>query len=246
MTNAPISLQDLRRKIYIKAKTKPQWKFWGIYVHVCKMETLLEAYQLAKHNKGAPGIDGVTFEMIEANGAEQYLQAIQKELLDDSYRPVGNRKVQIAKADGKTRTLGVPTIRDRIVQGAVKLILEPIFEADFQEGSYGYRPKRGAADAIKKVSTAAVKYKTIIIDLDLKSYFDTVRHDILLDKIALRVSDTNVLRLVKLILKAAGKRGVVQGGVATPRTQLTLFRVQGNDMFHVYLLFHRIYLHLFN
>jgi RNA-directed DNA polymerase len=110
MIKTPISLQDLRRKIYIKAKIEPQWKFWGLYVHVCKMETLLEAYQLAKHNKGAPGIDGVTFEMIEANGVEQYLQEVQKELLVDSYRPVGNRKVQIAKADGKTRILGIPMV----------------------------------------------------------------------------------------------------------------------------------------
>ena len=209
-------MQELRRKIYIKAKSEPLWKFWGLYVHICKMETLLEAYKLAKQNKGAPGIDGVTFEMIEANGKEQYLQEIQTDLTNKTYRPQRNKQVEIPKAKGKTRKLGIPTIRDRIVQGAVKLIIEPIFEADFQDGSYGYRPKRKAADAIKRVSKAAVTGKTIIVDLDLKSYFDTVRHDILLKKIAARIQDPNVLRLIKLILKSSGKKGVPQGGVLSP------------------------------
>jgi RNA-directed DNA polymerase len=143
MIKPPITLQELRRKIYVKAKSESQWKFWGLYVHICKLETLREAYSLAKCNKGAPGIDGVTFAAIEAIGVEQYLQNLREELLDETYKPARNRKMAIPKSTrGKSRILSIPNIRDRIIQGAVKLIIEPIFEADFQEGSYGYRPKR--------------------------------------------------------------------------------------------------------
>jgi RNA-directed DNA polymerase len=135
MIKAPISLQDLRRRLYIKAKAEPNWRFWGLYVHVCKQETLKEAYQLAKHNDGAPGIDGVTFETIEAEGVEGFLDRLREELERGSYRPQRARKVEIPKEGGKKRQLSIPSIRDRVVQGALKLILEPIFEADFQPGS---------------------------------------------------------------------------------------------------------------
>jgi RNA-directed DNA polymerase len=144
MIKAPISLQDLRRKIYLKAKADKTWLFWGLYVHVGKMETLREAYRLARRNNGAPGIDGVTFEAIEAAGLETFLEGIRGELVSGTYRPMRNRRRDIPKDKGKVRTLGIPTIRDRVVQGALKLILEPVFEADFQAGSYGYRPKRTA------------------------------------------------------------------------------------------------------
>ena len=141
MTKAPISLRDLRRRIYRKAKAEPAWRFWGLYVHVCKLETLREAYRLAKQNDGAPGVDGVTFEAIEAGGLEAWLQQLRAELLGHSYLPTRLRRVEIPKPGGKgVRVLSIPTIRDRVVQGALKLILEPIFEADFQAGSYGYRP----------------------------------------------------------------------------------------------------------
>ena len=132
-----INLQDLRRKIYIKAKAEKNWRFWGLYVHVCKFETLSEAYRLAKSNNGAPGIDGVTFEAIEKSGVEEFLTQIQQELINKSYYPMRNLKKCIPKGGRKLRTLGIPSIRDRVVQGAVKLILEPIFESDFQPGSYG-------------------------------------------------------------------------------------------------------------
>src|SRR5215510_11769102 len=195
MIKTPIDLQDLRRKIYIKAKADTAWRFWGLYVHVCKMETLNEAYLLAKKNNGAPGIDGLTFEAIEQSGVEAFLKQIQDELATHQYRPLRNRRQEIPKGDGKFRVLGIPSIRDRVVQGALKLILEPIFEADFQPGSHGYRPKRSAHQAVARVAHAIAWGKTRVIDVDLKAFFDNVRHDLLLVKLAKRVDDDRVLRL---------------------------------------------------
>jgi len=209
-------LQDLRRKIYLKAKSETFWRFWGMYVHICKMETLQESYRLCKQNKGSAGIDGVTFEQVEKEGAVKLLTEIQQELKSETYLPMRNRIHHIPKGNGKTRKLGIPTIKDRIVQGAIKLILEPVFEADFQPGSFGYRPKRTGHQAIEQVAKAIVQEKTRIIDIDLKSYFDTIRHDILLSKIAQRIRDDKVLHLLKLILKANGKKGVPQGSVISP------------------------------
>jgi len=217
MIKAPISLQDLRRSLYIKAKAEPAWRFWGLYVHVCKTETLYEAYQMAKRNDGAPGIDGVTFEAIEESGVEGYLKQIQGELVTNTYRPMRARKKEIGK-DGvnKIRVVSIPAIRDRVVQGALKLILEPIFEADFQSGSYGYRPKRTAHQAVNRVAQAIVEEKTRVIDVDLRSYFDKVQHALLLKKVGRRMQDAAVMHLLKMILKATGKKGVPQGGVVSP------------------------------
>jgi RNA-directed DNA polymerase len=216
MTKAPVSLQDLRRRLYVKAKSEPTWRFWGLYVHVCKRETLREAYLFAKANDGAPGIDGVTFQALEAEGAEKFLDQLREELVEQTYRPQGARKVEIPKGGGKMRQLSIPTIRDRVVQGALKLILEPIFEADFQPGSFGYRPKKSAHAAIRCVSQAILEGKTYVIDFDLRSYFDTVRHHIVLEKVARRVDDETVMWLLKLLLDASGRQGVPQGGVISP------------------------------
>jgi RNA-directed DNA polymerase len=217
MIKAPVSLQDLRRRLYIKAKAEPAWRFWGLYVHVCKMETLREAYEMAKSNDGAPGVDGVAFEAIEENGRESFLKQIRDELVNNTYRPMPARKKEIPKDGGKkVRVLSIPSIRDRVVQGAIKLILEPIFEADFQSGSYGYRPKRTAHQAVNRVAQAIVEQKTRVIDIDLRAYFDNVQHSLLLEKVARRVNDAAMMRLLKMILKATGKKGVPQGGVASP------------------------------
>ena len=216
MRKTPISLQDLRRSLYVKAKAEPTWRFWGLYVHICKMETLREAYRMAKSNNGAPGIDGVTFEAIEESGAEQFLSQIRDDLVTNTYRPMRARKKQIPKDGGKVRVLSIPAIRDRVVQGALKLILEPIFEADFQPGSYGYRPKRTAHQAVNRVAQAIVEEKTRIIDIDLRAYFDNVQHSLLLEKVARRVQDAAVMGLLKMILQATGKKGVPQGGVISP------------------------------
>jgi len=181
------------------------------------METLREAYQMTRRNNGAPGIDGVTFEVIEESGAESFLVQIRDELVTNTYQPMLARKKEIPKDGGKkVRVLSIPAIRDRVVQGALKLILEPIFEADFQAGSFGYRPKRTAHEAVARVARAIVEEKTRIIDLDLASYFDNVQHSLLLEKVARRVRDDAVMHLLKMILKATGKKGVPQGGVISP------------------------------
>jgi RNA-directed DNA polymerase len=217
MTKAPMSLQDLQRKIYGKAKAEPSWRFWGLYVHVCKMETLREAYSVAKANNGAPGIDGVTFEEIEASGVEPFLEHIRDELVTRTYQPMRVRRKEIPKDGGtKVRVLGIPTIRDRVVQGALKLILEPIFEADFQPGSYGYRPKRSAHAAVERVAEAIASWKTRVIDVDLQAYFDNIRHHVLLAKVVKRINDADVMHLLQSILKASGSKGVPQGGVISP------------------------------
>ena len=217
MTTAPMSLQDLQRRIYVKAKAEPAWRFWGLYVHVCKMETLRDAYRMAKANNGAPGIDGVTFEDIEASGVEPFLEQIQDELVTRTYRPMRLRQKAIPKEGGtKVRVLSIPTIRDRVVQGALKLILEPIFAADFQPGSYGYRPKHSAHDAVLRVAEAIVKYKTRVIDVDLQAYFDTIRQHLLLAQVAQRVNDPDVLHVLKLML------GFGQKGSCARRSALTV------------------------
>jgi RNA-directed DNA polymerase len=169
MTKASIDLQDLRRRIYLKAKAEPSWRFWGLYAHVCKIETLRAAYEMAKQNDGAPGVDGVTFAAIEAQGVEALLEQLRDELTNRTYTPLPARKHEIPKDGGKVRVLSIPAIRDRVVQGALKLILEPVFEADFQPGSFGYRPKRTAHGAIKRVAEAIVQRKTRVLDVDLRA-----------------------------------------------------------------------------
>ncbi len=216
MTKTSIELQDLRRRIYVKAKAEPSWRFWGLYDHVCKLETLREAYEAAKKNDGVPGIDGMTFEAIEAQGAEAFLEQIRGELVGRIYAPLPARRQEIPKDGGKVRVLSIPAIRDRVVQGALKLVLEPIFEADFQPGSFGYRPKRTAHEAIQRVAQAIVQRKTRVLDFDLRSYFDNVRHDRLLEKVAKRVEDADIMHLLRVILRASGRRGVPQGGVISP------------------------------
>src|SRR6266571_8152225 len=216
MTKASIDLQDLRRRLYVKAKAETSWRFWGLYVHVCKLETLRAAYTLAKENDGAPGVDGVTFAAIEAQGVEAFLAQIRDELVARTYVPLPARRQEIPKDCGKVRVLSIPAVRDRVVQGALKLILEPIFEADFQSGSFGYRPKRTAHQAVNRVAEAIVVEKTQIIDIDLRAYFDNVQHYLLLEKVARRVQDDKVMHLLKMMLKANGRCGVPQGGVISP------------------------------
>jgi len=216
MIKAPIDLQELRRRIYRKAKSDQAHRFWGIFVHVAKMETLEKAYRLAKRNGGAPGIDQQTFNAIEAAGLDAFLLDLRDELLSGEYQPQPNRRVEIPKRNGKVRVLQIPCIRDRVVQGALKLILEAIFEADFCPNSHGFRPRRSPHGALAEVRRSVLRRMSLVIDVDLSCYFDTIRHSVLLDKIAKRVQDPQVLHLIKQILKAGGKIGVPQGGPFSP------------------------------
>jgi group II intron reverse transcriptase/maturase len=216
MTKAPNSLQELRRRIYRKAKSDKTYRFWGIFVHITKPETLEETYRAAKRNGGAPGLDGQTFEDIERTGRPEFLASVREELITGRYKPKPNRRVDIPKGNGKFRTLQIPCIRDRVVQGAVKLILEAIFEADFCSNSYGFRPQRSPHRALAEVRRSVLRRMSTVIDVDLSRYFDTIRHSVLLDKIATRVQDPQVLHLVKQIIKAGGKIGVPQGGPFSP------------------------------
>src|SRR3954451_2008571 len=175
------------------------------------METLRAAYAMAKQNDGAPGVDGVP---TEAKRAEPLLEQLRDELTGHTYQPLPARGQEIPNDGGKVRVLSIPAILDRGVQGSLTLILEPVFEADFQP--FGYRPKRTAHDAIKRVAEAIVQRKTRVIDFDLRAYFDNVRHDRLLAKVAQRVDDAEIMHLLKVMLKASGKKGVPQGGVISP------------------------------
>src|SRR5271157_1267604 len=172
MTKAPISLQELRRRIYRKAKSDKTYRFWGLFVHVTKTETLEEAYRIARGNGGAPGIDGQSFEDIETAGRKAFFAAVREDLITGRYQPMPNRRVDIPKGNGKVRTLQIPCIRDRVVQGALKLILEAIFEADFCPNSYGFRPRRSPHRALAEVRRSVLRRMSTVIEVDLSRYLD--------------------------------------------------------------------------
>jgi RNA-directed DNA polymerase len=228
----PEKIRNLQRKLYRKAKAEPAFRFYVLYDKICREDMLRHAYALARANAGSPGVDGVTFAQIEAEGVEKWLAGLE-ELVSKSYRPQPVRRVMIPKPGGGERPLGIPTIRDRVVQTVAKLVLEPIFEADFEDGAYGYRPRRSGTDAIKEVHRLVCRGYTDVVDADLSKYFDTIPHSDLLKSVARRIVDRHVLRLIKLWLKApieerdgdgkrhvsGGKsstRGTPQGGVASP------------------------------
>lgn len=216
MRKTSLGVQDLRKRIATKAKADSSHRFWGLYCHVWKQDVLIEAYRLAKANKGAPGSDGKTFPDVEKEGLYTLIETLSTELKEGTYKPLPLRIVKIPKDDGRERTIKIAAIRDRVAQGALKLVLEPIFEMDFQSGSYGYRPKRTAHQALDRVRKGIGKWLFDTIDLDLKSYFDTVRHDLLLAKISKRVNDPDIMRLCKQILKSGGNIGLPQGSIVGP------------------------------
>jgi RNA-directed DNA polymerase len=172
----PIQIRTLQRKLYLKAKAEPAYRFYLLYDKICREDILDHAYQLAKANGGAPGVDGQTFREIESTGLEKWLAGIREQLRAKTYQPQPVRRVMIPKPGGGERPLGIPTIRDRVVQTAAKLVLEPIFEADFDANAYGYRPKRSAQDAIRKVHQLLCSGYTDVVDADLSKYFDTIPH----------------------------------------------------------------------
>jgi RNA-directed DNA polymerase len=229
----PDSVRRLQRKLYVKAKQEPEYRFYLLYDKVHREDILAHAYRLSRAARGAAGVDGMRFEDIDAAGVESWLAALGKDLREQTYRPAPVRRVMIPKPGGGERPLGIPTIRDRVAQTAAKLVLEPIFEADFEDSAYGYRPRRSAHDAVRAVHTALCEGYTDVVDADLSKYFDTIPHHELLQSVARRVEDRHVLRLVKMWLKvpveerdergrrrmSGGKRstrGTPQGGVISP------------------------------
>ena len=182
----PIRIRTLQRKLYLKAKAEPVCRFYLLYDKIHREDILAHAYQLAKANGGAPGVDGQTFREIESNGLEKWLVGIREELRAKTYQPQPVRRVMIPKPGGGERPLGIPTIRDRVVQTAAKLVLEPIFEADFDPNAFGYRPKRSAQDAIRKVHQLLCSGYTDVVDADLSKYFDTIPHCELMQCVARR------------------------------------------------------------
>jgi RNA-directed DNA polymerase len=171
----PIAIRTLQRKLYRKAKAEPAYRFYLLYDKIYREDIVRHAYVLARANAGAPGIDGMTFARIEASGLEKWLGGLREDLVSKMYRPDPVRRVSIPKPDGGERPLGIPTIRDRVVQTAAKLVMEPIFEADFEDSAYGYRPIRGAVDAVKEVHRLICRGYTDVVDADLSRYFDSIR-----------------------------------------------------------------------
>ena len=234
MLSTPEGIRTLQRKLYCKAKQEPAFRFYSLYDKVYRADILSHAYTLVRANKGAPGVDGVNFKSIsEVEGEGKFLQRLEEELREKRYRCQPVRRVWIPKPDGSRRPLGIPTIRDRVVQMALKLVIEPIFEADFCDSSYGFRPKRSAHDAADAISKALLTGHRQVIDADLSKYFDTIPHAKLLAVVAERINDKAVLALIKQWLKApvveqengkcrttgGGKNnclGTPQGGVISP------------------------------
>lgn len=229
----PEKIRELQRKLYVKAKKEPNFRFYLLYDKVYRRDILEFSYRLAKSNGGAPGVDGVTFDDIERNGLEAWLSKLREELQGKMYRAQAVRRVQLPKPGGGSRPLGIPTIRDRVVQAAAKLVMEPIFEAEFKESSFGYRPGRSALNAVEEVHRSLCDGYREVIDADLSKYFDTIPHRELMYTIAQRINDKHLLSLIKKWLKAPveeeddngkrrmsggkkHKRGVPQGSVVGP------------------------------
>lgn len=221
-------VQDLQRKLYRKAKQDKDFRFYVLYDKVRLPHFLREAYRRCKAKDGCPGVDGVSYKDVEVYGVEKFISEIIEDLENKTYKPQAVLRVEIEKANGKTRPLGIPTVKDRVVQMTVKLVIEPIFEADFEDTSYGFRPRRSADGAVREIKKNLQEGRSDVFDADLSAYFDTIPHKELMHLVALRISDKNILHLIKMWLKSpvmedgrpkGGKKskvGIPQGGVISP------------------------------
>ena len=198
----PDKIRSFQRKLYCKAKAEPDFRFYLLYDKICRQDILEHAYARARDNAGAPGVDGVDFDQIEAAGLENWLAGLREDLVTKTYRPQAVRRVMIPKPGGGERPLGIPTVRDRVAQTAAKPVLEPIFEADFEDTAYGYRPKRSGADPISRVHQHILSGHRHVVDADLSKYFDTIPHRDLMQSVARRIVDRHVLHLIKMWLEA--------------------------------------------
>jgi len=230
----PIKIRELQRKLYIKAKEEPDFRFYSLYDKLCREDILSHAYRCCRANAGSPGVDGISFAHIDSEGAEEWVRKLSEELKAKQYKPDAIRRVYIPKASGGQRPLGIPTIRDRVVQMAAVIVLEPIFETDLQEEQHAYRRKRDAKGAVKQVLSLLQKGHTEVVDADLSGYFDTIPHQELMKSVARRVVDSEVLHLVKMWQEAPVEergedgrkkrntpnkdtgKGIAQGGVTSP------------------------------
>jgi RNA-directed DNA polymerase len=219
------SFQEFQRKLYTKAKAEPKFRFYSLYDKTYRTDVLAEAYRRVKANGGTSGVDGETCEDIEARGLIDYLAELRLEMKERRYQPRPVRRVYIPKANGKLRPLGIPTIRDRIVQTAFLMVLEPIFEADFNDSSFGFRPQRSAHDAVREIYKYLNWGCVEVYDVDLEKYFDTVDHNKLMKLVARRIADSQILHVIKQWLSSGyvedgqhrqNKKGTPQGGVISP------------------------------
>ena len=225
MTQPLDKVRSLQEKLYVAAKASPTRRFGAIRDRVTRWDVMFQAWEEVRRNRGAPGVDGVTIDAVEEQGAEAFLRELQEQLCDGTYRPLPVRRVMIPKPSGGQRTLGIPSVRDRVAQAAVKLVIEPIFEADFLPCSYGYRPGRNAQGAAREVWKWLNMGLENVLDADIKSCFDEIPHDRLLSAVACRISDGSILRLVRMWLKSGvlvgggvefSEKGTPQGGVLSP------------------------------